>query len=92
MNGAKSFVGGWAAFFGCTMTGATLGYFRWKSENAVRLEENEVLKVEREAELQRIRAKAQAAKARAALAAAAPASPAPSPPPPPPSGDRGGVG
>ena len=72
MNNSKSFVGGWAAFFGCTMTGAGLGYYRWKGENAIRIQENVALKKDREERLKRMGEAAErkraSAKASAALA------------------------
>ena len=67
MNNAKSVVGGWAAFFGFTMTGATLGYFRWRGENAIRVVEAVELKKQREEDMERIFEKRRLQKAAAQL-------------------------
>ncbi|KAJ1446664.1 hypothetical protein M885DRAFT_625068, partial [Pelagophyceae sp. CCMP2097] len=51
MNTSKSFVAGWGLFFGAVMSGAGMGWYRWKCENAVRIQEAVVLRQERDVEL-----------------------------------------
>lgn len=70
MNKASSFVGGWSAFFGCTLGGAAMGYYQWKGENAQRVKENVNLRADREETLRRIGEKARAERAASEVAAA----------------------
>ena len=52
MNQVSSFIGGWAAFAGCTLGGAYLGYQVFAEQHVINLAQNEVLKVERRKQLE----------------------------------------
>ena len=97
MNNKATFIGGWGAFFGCTLGGAAIGYYQWKGENKKRIEENVGLRRDREETLRRIGERARAERAAQEVAAASRAAlageAAPAPPGPPPDGatKRGGA-